>query len=192
MKRGQSSAEVLTLVGIFLIILIPIFFISMSITGASIKQQQGDDAVTSLAQAANEVYSLSPGTKRVVTIEIPSGVQDDVVAGNEIVLKTSDRGDIVATTNALVVGSIPTEKGRYNVEVEHLTSGVVRIGSAPADTTPPTITFKSPLGYACNPIFLIVNTDESARCKFDTADIDYDSMANIMNGNALGHTFSSG
>lgn len=192
MKRGQTAIEMLMLIGFFLIILIPLFFISVSITGASVKQQQADDAVTSLAKAADEVYALSPGTKKYVTVEIPGSVQDDMVEGNEIGLKTTDQGDIIAYTKAVVVGSIPTEKGRYHVEVEHLASGVVRIGTAPDDATPPTITYKSPSGYACNPITLRVNTDESSICKFDTVDVDYNSMANTMKGNALGHLYDNG
>lgn len=184
--------EILIIIGLVLIIMVPLFLLAMSGASETVKQQQANDAVTSLAQAASEVYALSPGSKKYVWVDIPNSVQDNQVGGNEITLKTADKGDYVGITSAVVVGSIPMEKGRHQVEVEHLASGVVRIGSAPNDSTPPNITFKSPAGFACNPILLRVNTDESSVCKFDAADVGYDSMVSTMKGNALAHLFDKG
>ena len=195
MKPGQVAMEAIIFIGIALVILIPLFFLTISGASETVKRQQANDAVTSLAQAANEVYALSPGTKKYVEINIPASVQDDQVQGNEIVLKTTNKGDFVGITNAVVVGNVPTEKGRYHVEVEHLQSGIVRIGTQADDLMPPVITYKSPNppnGYMCNPIVLRVNTDESSLCKFDTVDTDYNSMSTFMNGNALGHHFDQG
>ena len=63
-KRAQASLEYVIVVGILLVLLIPLFYYLTYTSSESVKNSQAEDAVKSLASAANEVYSLSPGSKR--------------------------------------------------------------------------------------------------------------------------------
>ena len=104
MKQAQAATEALVFIGIALIIMVPLFWLAISGASETIKGQQADDAVTSLAQAADEVYALSPGSKTYVWVDIPASVENNQVQGNEIVLKLTGKGDFVGITNAVVVG----------------------------------------------------------------------------------------
>jgi uncharacterized protein (UPF0333 family) len=190
-KRGQSGLEYIVLVGIVLVVLIPLIYYSTSTSSEAIKQSQGEDMVWSLANAADEVYVLSPGTKKYVWINVPGNIQDFQINSTEISVTFSGFGDIVAATKATVVGKIPIARGRYKIPIELLASGIVRIGEG-NDSTPPIITWKDPTGLVCNPITLRATTDEPALCKFDTIDGDFSSMVFTMNGNSLGHDYYQG
>ena len=194
-KRGQASLEYAIIVGILMVILIPLFYYALHRSSETVKSSQAEDAVNSLAAAADEVYSLSPGTKKYVWINIPAGVTSaQIQNATEISLRLGvydQTGDIVSITKAPIVGTIPTAKGTYRIAVELLDSGIVQIGSG-NDTTPPIIVWTSPSGQVCNPITLRANTNEPARCKFDTTDKTYDTLAFTMFGNSLGHNYEQG
>jgi uncharacterized protein (UPF0333 family) len=185
-RKAQASLEYIVIVGVVLILLIPLFYYVSNASAENIKIAQIEDAVNSLAKAADDVYALSPGTKKYVWVSIPGGVEGKFLNASEIVL-TIGGSDIVAITKATVVGEIPTDKGTHKVPVELLDSGVVRIGSGD-DTTPPVIVWKSPSGLTCNPITLKVNTNEPSTCKYDTVDNTYNNMNFQMSGNSLGHS----
>ena len=193
-QQGQVSMEYILLVGLLLVILIPLFYYSLHKSSESISRSQAEDAVKSLAQAADEVYSLSPGTKKFVWVSIPGGVQGAQINGSEITLAVNIfdvTSDVNARSKAVVVGSIPLEKGTYRIPVELLDSGGVQIGAG-NDTTPPQIMWKAPNGLTCNPVSLRANTNEPAICKFDVADTTYNSMSTSMKGNSLGHSYEWG
>lgn len=193
-RRGQVSLEYVILIGILLVILIPIFYYSLTTSSEKVKLSQAENTVLTLSKAVEEVYSLSPGTKKYVWLSIPGGVQEARITGSEITLVVGVAGkssDYTAFTKAIVVGNIPTEKGVYRIPVELLESGVVQIGSS-EDTKPPSITWISPAGAGCNPVTLRATTDESAACKYDTQDTSYFAMSYTMSGNALGHNAELG
>ncbi|MBU0456956.1 MAG: hypothetical protein KKD75_02315 [Nanoarchaeota archaeon] len=194
MKKAQVGIEYLVILGAILIILIPLFFYAISKSSENIRISQAEDAVNSLAKAADEVYSLSPGTKKYVWVNIPSGVEASQVSATEITLTIEIYGntsDFTAFTKASMAGEIPTAKGTYKIPVELLESGIVLIGEGD-DSTPPIVTWKYPDGLTCNPVILRANTDESAICKFDTSDLAYDNMSYHMSGSALGHNYGLG
>ena len=172
LKRGQAALEYVVIAGIILAILIPLFYYAFNISSERIVESQAADTVESLSKAADEIYALSPGSKRFVWVSIPGGVQSSQINENEISLTISIAGrvsDITSRPRATIVGSIPTDQGNYRIPVELLDSGVVRIGDA-NDTTAPTITWKSPSNLACNPITLRANTNEPATCKFSLSE----------------------
>ncbi|MCD6523057.1 MAG: fibronectin type III domain-containing protein, partial [Candidatus Diapherotrites archaeon] len=60
-------------------------------------------------------------------------------------------------------------------------SDVYNFTTAEPDTTPPTISNAQPTGtIGTNTTTLQVTTDEDATCKYDTSDVDYDSMNNTF------------
>ncbi|MBT4539465.1 hypothetical protein HOI26_01650 [Candidatus Woesearchaeota archaeon] len=193
-KNGQVAIEYIAIAGVILAILIPLFYFSFNTTNETITESQAEDAVFSLASAANEVYALSPGSKREVWVQIPGGTNSVIIQENEISLNIHIAGrvsDYVAFTKPTIVGTIPLDKGTHRISVELLSSGIVQIGEA-NDTTPPVITWTAPTDITCNPVTLRVNTDEPSICKFDTNDVDYESMDTAMEGNAIGHSYLFG
>ena len=84
MKKAQSSLEYLILIGILLVITIPLFYYAINKSYETIKINQAEDFVSSLTKAADEVYSLSPGTKKHIIVNIPGGTQNIEITENEI------------------------------------------------------------------------------------------------------------
>ncbi|MDP3919005.1 MAG: hypothetical protein Q8Q35_03845 [Nanoarchaeota archaeon] len=194
MKRGQSSFEYIMMVGIVLMLLLPIFYYGLNKSSENIKLSQAEDLVNTIAKAADEVYTLGPGSKKFVWVMVPAGVQSANISGSELYITLNifgESSDIVAFTQAPLTGEIPLEKGTYKIAVEHLDSGVVLIGPGD-DSIPPTITWTYPTTLGCNPVTLRTTTNEASTCKFDTSNISYSSMANNMEGSALGHNYDFG
>jgi len=194
MKKAQSSMEYVILAGILLVVLTPLFYYAFNKSSENIKLSQAEDLVESLAKAADDVYALSPGTKKYVWVSTPGSVEEAQVDASEISVTISifsGSSDITAVTKATITGEIPINKGTYRIPVEHLDSGVVLIGIG-NDTTPPTITWTSPEGLTCNPVTLRTNTDEPTSCRFDTSDDSYENMNFQMTGSAIGHSHDLG
>jgi hypothetical protein len=193
-KQGQASIEYLMVVGIVLIIVFVLFYFVFFKSSENIKLVQAEDFVTSLVQGADEVYSLAPGTKKTIWVNLPGGVQSAIIYPNEISLTISVSGgtsDIVAISRAPLVGTLPSGKGTHRISVEHLPNGVVLVGSG-NDTVAPVIVWTNPSGLSCNPITLRANTNEPATCKYSTTDQDYSNMETKMVGTAIGHSYSLG
>ena len=194
MNRGQISFEYVVLIGLLLVLLIPLIYYASSYTSHNVKISKAEDAVTSLAKAADEVYASSPGTKKYVWVNVPNGVSDAYVNSTEITLVMNFFGkysDITAITRSTVTGEIPSESGTYRLPVELLSSGIVLIGEG-VDDAPPAVNWASPSGSTCNPVILRATTNEAATCRFDSSDLEYASMAYQMQGNALGHSYELG
>ena len=86
-KKGQSSIEYVLIVGMILVALIPLFVYSINKVNSEIKIHQADDAVNTVANAANIVYSLGSGTKKFVQITIPGGVIYSTMNGTLVQLQ---------------------------------------------------------------------------------------------------------
>jgi len=195
MKRGQISVEYIMIAGAILLVTIPLFFYAIYETNYKIRLNQADDAVNTLANAADTVYSMGPGSKKYVWVSIPSGVDSSLVNESMIQLTLSLFGgssDIHASSKAVLVGSVPTGQGTYRIAVEALGSGRVRIGEEYTDNTPPIILRTYPYtseGQVVCPGFVTLgaDTDEPATCKYDTTDKDYNDMSSEFDGRGLTH-----
>lgn len=184
--KSQASMEYLTIVGLILVFLIPIFYYASSTSSTVIIKNEAKDAVKSLSKTVDFVYSLSPGTKSYVWITIPGGVINTSVSNNEVGL-TLDYGgisEIFYETKANVSGGFPSAKGTYKIEVEHLDSGIVYIGSRSLS-----IISTSPSGIISNnmPILTAI-TNKNSLCKYDEDNLTYETMTNFFDGSGVSHT----
>lgn len=207
-KRGQASTEYIIIIGIILVLLIPLFWYAWNRASKDVKENQAADCVQSLAQGADEVYSLSPGSKKYITCNVPGSVTAWNVQNKEINMKLSTSGDHVAVTQGDVVQGIdlPTAKGTYRIPVELLDDGTVLIGAEGVAGGPLTITWTWPEDdtETCNPVVLRANTNRGSDCRYGKAgDIDkfgvpidgtttYDEFLLDMEGKTLGHHASLG
>ena len=195
MRRSQVSVEYILIVGIALIILLTFFYYAINRSNVTVRLNQASDAVTTLAKTADTVYSLGPGSKDYAYITLPYGIESILINGSRILLKLrvfSSVSDIYSDSKAVVVGSIAAVQGTYKIPVEMLDSGVVEIGSY-SDVTPPQIIWVDPSGTInYNDVTLKANTNENAKCKFDSNDINYSLMGYDFSGEALTHSYHLG
>jgi hypothetical protein len=188
--KGQIATEYVMIMGFVLVITIPLFYYAMSESNKNIRINQADDAINTLARAADTVYSIGPGTKKYVWVNMPSGVETYSLANKEVLIKLQIFGglsDVSVGTRAGLTGEIPISKGRHKVLVEMLESGYVQFGVAD-DTFPPVVTWVDPYGtinyYG---IILRATTNEYSTCKYAEDNESYDSMTKEFVGSALTH-----
>ena len=119
--RAQVSVEYLIVVGIGLLLLTPVILYATSLLFSSKKElriELAEDAVESLAEAADWVYSLGPPSRMELTIYIPEKVNETLIENHTILMKLEDYpSPISTTTKANVTGNIPVENGYYKVLV---------------------------------------------------------------------------
>jgi len=130
MKRGQAAFEYMILVGALLVILIPLFNYVGYYSTQNVKVEKLEDAVQTLGKTADSLYALGPGNKDYTWIELPGGLVETKVDGNEILVTAflfGENSDFYYTTIGPVNGSLPDEKGSYKIKLEVLDNGIVNI-----------------------------------------------------------------
>lgn len=194
-KRGQTSFEYIVIVGAIILLMIPFLSYAVSKINRETKFNTAEEAVAKLAQAADSVAVLGPGTRRFVTITLPADISATSINGTEILLQMQYGGktsDIVSTTKSLVQGSLQKGKGTYKIAVEALNDGSVYIGSF-NDTTAPKVIWSFPSGILDYfKITLQATTDENAKCRYASSDMAYASMSSLFNGSLLSHQADAG
>ncbi len=173
--KGQAAVEYAMILGLILVALIPIFYISLQNTNNSVKNTQASDLVNQIASAANTVYALGPGSTKYITINMPQGVSLATVTQNEVRLRISINGrtsDVTALAKAnFSTANLPTQPGQYGIKL--INDGINRrvvIGDI-NDTFPPVISNLKPINNSLltyTPIELSVITNEYATCKYIT------------------------
>ncbi|MBS3172316.1 class III signal peptide-containing protein [Candidatus Woesearchaeota archaeon] len=130
MKKGQAAFEYMILVGALLVVLIPLFYYVSYYSSQNVKVEKLEDAVQTLGRTTDSLYSLGPGNKDYVIISLPGAISETKVSGTEILIKIDifgDTSDFYYTTKGPVTGSIPTEQGNFEMEIEVLENGTVQI-----------------------------------------------------------------
>ena len=188
--KAQVAPEYILVLGFVLIVTVPILYYAMRESNVNIKINQISDAVNTLARAADTVYSIGPGTRKYVWVNIPGGVESYSLDNKSVLFKLSIFGgvsDVFEETKADLAGVIPISKGQHRVLVEMLESGYVHFGEAD-DNQAPIVTWTSPHGTInYQGIVLRANTNEYSACRFDVNDVSYFSMSEPFVGSALTH-----
>lgn len=194
-KEGQVSVELVIILGFMIVAVMPFISYGLSKINSEIKLQMAQTAADTVVNAADAIYSLGPGTKKYVYVNMPKGVTSTLIDGNHVVINMHVFGNpsnMTAFSKAQLRGSIPSSQGRYKLALQVLENGTVFVGQF-GDKTPPTVTYTSP-GGTIEPqnVTLVVNTDENALCNYDVNDVSYDAMSYEMDGTANVHTKSLG
>ncbi|MFA6048331.1 MAG: hypothetical protein WC792_00075 [Candidatus Micrarchaeia archaeon] len=140
--RAQSSVELLVLFAIGIAALAIIVTSSQTALLSSedaVRFSQAKSAASSLAQAADEVYSEGPGAKKQVYITVPAGTVSASVQNTSINLRVRIGGgfsDANAQTSETVIGNIPTDPGTYRLWVVATEDGRVSIGTIALSVQP--------------------------------------------------------
>ncbi len=134
MKRGQVSTEYIMIIGAVLVVIVPLFYYTMTQTSENLRLSQMTDAVDTLSIKANSVCSLAPGTTLYADIIIPSGIIYTNITRNIINARTRRFGDVYKNTLCEVNGTLPSRQGNYKLPITKLTTGIVYIGNISLET----------------------------------------------------------
>jgi len=105
------------------------------------------DAVDSLAKAADTVYAMGPCSKTYVYVNIPNSAVGSSVSHKVIKLQVDTGGgvtDVLALTNGNVTGYLPYAGRGYKIPVELTCSGILLVGG----------------GFSINPVEVRLNTTQ--------------------------------
>ena len=185
--KGQAAFEYAMIVGLILVILIPIFYISLNDTNNKIKDTQSSDVVNQIASAANTVYSLGPGATKYISVTIPKGVTGSEVKSNSIALYISlynGNSSVTAVSKGNISGTIPTYPGTYTIILTNTGSNNIYIGNL-NDTQPPIISNLLPVNGSTKTdsttVRLSANTNEYSYCKYKLLDNSWDDGSMSFN-----------
>ena len=188
--KSQMAFEYMIIMGLVILVTIPLFYYAMSESNINVQLNNANDAVNTLARAADTVYSIGTGAKKYVWVNMPGGIQAYSLTNKTVLIKMYVFGglsDIFRQTKAELAGVIPISKGQHRIVAEMLESGYVQFGEA-NDSQPPIVTWTDPSGTInYNGIVLRATTNEYALCKYDENDFDYSSMSGNFVGSALTH-----
>ena len=132
-NKSQIAVEYMLILGIALLVMIPTFYYAIKETNVNIQLNQANDAVNTLGKAADTVYSIGPGTKKNVWINMPNGVRSYSLTNKEVSIKLfvfKGESDVFAKTKANLTGTLPISKGTHRISVEMLESGIVELGNS--------------------------------------------------------------
>lgn len=126
-KRGQRSFEYILLLGIVLIVVLPLYLYSADTAGDSFRRSNVEDALGSIALASNDLNELGRGNKKIVKIQIPSGVDEFYIGDGEIVYSLSGV-NISSEIDFEVLGELPTNEGLHSVVIRSINDGIIVFG----------------------------------------------------------------
>ncbi|MFH1249236.1 MAG: hypothetical protein V1660_03720 [archaeon] len=120
--KAQISFEYLLMVGLIILLLGPVFYYSFSTSVQTIKMNEADNLVKSVANTADTLYSLGIGSQDTIQVKVPGGVRNITISGKEIVLTLSifnGNSQISQETKGNITGSIPIKEGTYHVTIKN-------------------------------------------------------------------------
>lgn len=130
-KRGQIATEYLLLVGIAFLAIIPIFYYSISALSETVRFNEAEDFVNSIAKTADMVYASGPGSQDYIRVNIPGSTKEIIFDRNEVILKLYFHGkisDVFAQSKTNLTGSVSAFSGSKHVYAKTLGNGTVEIG----------------------------------------------------------------
>lgn len=130
-KRGQIATEYLILIGIALLAIIPIFYYSLSSSSQTVRLNEAEDFVNSIAKTADRVYALGPGSQDYIQVSVPGNIESITFDRNEVILKIyihEKISDVFAISKTNLTGSVSTSSGSKHVYVKTLSNGTVEVG----------------------------------------------------------------
>lgn len=135
MRQGQSSTELMILMGGLIILSVALFYYGAQHISESNKIAKAEDAVDHLAEKANEIATLTTGTRDSVWIELTSRVLDIRFSGRRIslILLRSNGEQYILTRDTLtdIVGKLNLTVGLQQLFVTKINDTAIKIGNDP-------------------------------------------------------------
>jgi hypothetical protein len=122
-RNGQAAAELITILGVALVVALLFFMLSATMLQDARVQQNYDDArnsVNALSEAADSVYAQGEGATRKVMITLPVdtvfGSNTTFIDQNGISINVKGSA-VFAMTRPSLVGQFPSTAGKYTMRV---------------------------------------------------------------------------
>lgn len=131
-KKSQISLEYIFIIGFLLMAMIPIFYYAITQSSSTINLNQADDAVNTIANAADRIYSLGPGSRDYVWVTLPNTMKSSTISQKEIMIIIDNKGqssEIHTSTIANLSGNLPLTAGTHRIALEMMDNGIVQIGT---------------------------------------------------------------
>ena len=126
--KAQVSMEMLTTLGLFLLLLVPILFIALYMVNnnnSSLASLQATSSARLVADTINEVYLEGDGSSRTILVAIPNG--DLIIKGNAVIIDLGNKKTVryILTElefseehiNGLINLRVYNERGNVRIEV---------------------------------------------------------------------------
>ena len=121
--KAQSAMEYLSIVGIILVFIIPIWAYMVTLeqqTSVELSLSYAKNTAKRIVEASDLVYSQGPPAKLTFEIYVPMGVQDIIIQNNTILFNVSlgpTFTDVFDTSTATMNGTLSKNEGYYTIEV---------------------------------------------------------------------------
>jgi uncharacterized protein (UPF0333 family) len=126
--RAQTAMEYLSIVGIILVFVIPIWAYLITLeqqTASELSLAYSKNAARQIADASSLVYSQGPPAKLSFQVYVPAGVKNILIDNKSIVFNISlgaTYTDVFSTSVATMNGTLTPNEGYYTIEVISLNS----------------------------------------------------------------------
>ena len=133
-KRGQVQMETMLLVGLIGFAVLFLLYTVGNQIGEANKQNRAEDAVLSLIKEVDRIVALGTGSRNLIPIDMPNGVQSITVSGKKIIMQiTSKEGTQTITRRAKVymAGNVTVFPGLQQVHVQKVNETLVLLGPSP-------------------------------------------------------------
>lgn len=153
-RKGQVAMEYMSILALLILVLGYVGYSTLYDSQMTVEMTKAQDAVNSIARAADIVYSLGPCSKTYVFITIPDLVVSSSVGNHTVLLRIAignGQSDVYATTIGNVTGYLSPISGVYKIPVEMTCSGVLIIGG----------------GFSINPLEIRLNITHGNSSSFN-------------------------
>ena len=137
--RGQYALEQMGVIALALVVIAALFFFSMNAASDGARSAQAKDTVERIARAADSAYSLGPGSKATVSVNMPQGVQFVDTSNKRVWMRvalSSGNTDVFAATSGQITGSIPTTANLQDITLTVLSNGDISVGRQSLSCSP--------------------------------------------------------
>ncbi len=130
MKKGQVSTEYLMVVGFSLLILVPVlaaFFLQTQDLQDSVDLNAAKEAVRTIAENADLVYTMGPPTTVVIKVRVPDKVTKVSFQGRQVTMEVETAAglsDVFETASANMTGNMSAESGTHKLKLTAQSSSV--------------------------------------------------------------------
>jgi|GEM_PF-2052611 len=166
---AQAATEYLMIAGFLLILIAAAYLYSTTIISNSVDDSKARTAVNNIAKSIDQVYALGPGSKINVIVDLPSGIQSQIVDTQLVGYITNVNNQpahYYADTKADLIGSLPVTAGTHQVTLTVNDAGKVVVGETGYGLfiTPKgyLVSVDANVGYNQTPVYNLLNSNPTS------------------------------
>ena len=130
--RGQVSLEQLFITALGITFVAIMFFLSIVMSGDTVRSIQASDTVERIVRAADLVYAMGPGSQTSIEVLMPDNIRVINLSGSQVLIRistTSGDTDVFSYSRAQLNGTLTRNSGRQTVSFVVDSTSTVLINS---------------------------------------------------------------